>query len=154
MSKVSYTLIILFYTQFLLCISFGPSNICMSRSRNMWFGCGTWGRNLIPFDHPGNIRYAYLLLSHARRWGLDRDSHMEVESYLIMNNNKVATLIYIWVDWLRHLGNPVLPVLGNPGVPVWFFLWFATQAQRDHKIIHARNFRVQPQAIMGSGIVE
>ena len=33
-------------------------------------------------------------------------------------------------------------------------LWFATQAQRDHKIIHARNFRVQPQAIMGSSIVE
>ena len=30
----------------------------------------------------------------------------------------------------------------------------ATQAQRDHKIIHARNFRVQPQAIMGSSIVE
>ena len=33
-------------------------------------------------------------------------------------------------------------------------LWTATQAQRDHKIIHARNFRVQPQAIMGSSIVE
>ena len=28
------------------------------------------------------------------------------------------------------------------------FLWTATQAQRDHKIIHARNFRVQPQANM------
>ncbi len=33
-------------------------------------------------------------------------------------------------------------------------LWNAIQAQRDHKIIHARNFRVQPQAIMGSSIVE
>ena len=33
-------------------------------------------------------------------------------------------------------------------------LWNATQAQRDHTIIHARNFRVQPQAIMGSSIVE
>ena len=33
-------------------------------------------------------------------------------------------------------------------------LWNATQAQRDHKIVHARIFRVQPQAIMGSGIVE
>ena len=33
-------------------------------------------------------------------------------------------------------------------------LWFATQAQRDHNVIHAGNFRVQPQAIMGSGIVE
>ena len=32
-------------------------------------------------------------------------------------------------------------------------LWFATQAQRDHNVIHAGNFRVQPQASMGSGIV-
>ena len=36
--------------------------------------------------------------------------------------------------------------------PVLF--WTATQAQRDHKIIHARNFRVQPQAIMGSSMVD
>ena len=35
-----------------------------------------------------------------------------------------------------------------------FFFWTATQAQRDHEIIHARNFRVQPQAIMGSSIVD
>ena len=35
------------------------------------------------------------------------------ESYLIMDNIKVATLIYIWVDWLRHLGSPVLPVFGK-----------------------------------------
>ena len=34
------------------------------------------------------------------------------------------------------------------------FLWTATQAQRDHKIIHTSNLRVQPQAIMGSGIVD
>ncbi|KRY04460.1 hypothetical protein T12_4294 [Trichinella patagoniensis] len=34
------------------------------------------------------------------------------------------------------------------------FLWTATQAQRDHEIIHARNFRVQPQATMGSSIVD
>ena len=44
----------------------------------------------------------------------------------------------------RHMGFQDLPV----------FLRTATQAQRDHEIIHARNFRVQPQAIMGSGIVE
>ena len=35
-----------------------------------------------------------------------------------------------------------------------FFLWTATQAQRDHEIIHTRNFHVQPQAIMGSSIVD
>ena len=32
------------------------------------------------------------------------------ESDFIMDNIKVATLIYIWVDWLRHLGNPVLSI--------------------------------------------
>ena len=31
---------------------------------------------------------------------------------------------------------------------------FSTDAQRDHKIIPARNFHVQPQAITGSGIVK
>ena len=35
-----------------------------------------------------------------------------------------------------------------------FSLWTATEAQRDHEIIHARNFRVQPQAIMGSSIAD
>ena len=44
----------------------------------------------------------------------------------------------------RHLGFQDLPV----------FLQTATQAQRDHEIIQTRNFRVQPQAIMGSGIVD
>ena len=46
---------------------------------------------------------------------------------------------------LRHLGIPAI---------AYFSLWTATQAQRDHEIIHARNFRVQPQAIMGSSIVD
>ena len=35
-----------------------------------------------------------------------------------------------------------------------FFFWTATQAQRDHETIHTRNFRVQPQATMGSSIVD
>ena len=30
---------------------------------------------------------------------------------------KVATLIHIWVDWLRHLEYPVLSVLGIPEYP-------------------------------------
>ena len=55
----------------------------------------------------------------------------------------VATLIHIWVDW----GTWVFQDL-----PVFF--WTATQAERYHETIHTRNFRVQPQAIMGSGIVE
>ena len=78
---------------------------------------------------------------YARRRGLGlRDIHDRCE---IVNNGlpKVATKTHIWV---RHLENPVLSVC----------IRTATQAQRDHEIIHARNFRVQPQAIMGSSIVD
>ena len=35
-----------------------------------------------------------------------------------------------------------------------FFFWTDTQTQRDHETIHTRNFRVQPQATMGSSIVD
>ena len=49
-----------------------------------------------------------------------------------------------------HLGG--LRYLGIPGLPVFF--WTATQAQRDHEIIHTRNFRMQLQATMGSSIVD
>ena len=79
-----------------------------------------------------------------------------------MANIKVATLIHIWVDWLRHPGVPsgcqgtwriqCCPRISRSTRVI--ILWNATQAQRDHKIIHAGNFRVQPQANMGSGIVE
>ena len=66
---------------------------------------------------------------------------------------KDATLIHIWVDCLFWAPGESSVVLGYPGV-IPIILRSATQAQRDHKIIHARNFRVQPQAIMGSRIVE
>ena len=62
---------------------------------------------------------------------------------LLMVQLKVETKTHI-LGGLRHLENPVLSVC----------IRTATQAQRDHKIIHARNFRVQPQAIMGSSIAE
>ena len=65
----------------------------------------------------------------------------------------MATLIHIWVDWLQAPGESSV-VLGDPGVPRVVILRNATQTQRDHRIIHGRNFGVQPQAIMGSGIVE
>ena len=85
-----------------------------------------------------------ILPCYARRRGLGLSVfHDRCEIVYLMVQRKVATLIHIWVDWLRAPGDrPVLSI------------WFATQAQRDHKIIHARNFRVQPQAIMGSSIVE
>ena len=66
---------------------------------------------------------------------------------------KVATLIHIWVDCLSGTWRiQCCPRISQSTHVI--ILRSATQAQRDHKIIHARNFRVQPQAIMGSGIVE
>ena len=64
-------------------------------------------------------------------------------------------LIKYTSGWIgcEHMENPVLSY-DIPGLYRAIILRSATQAQRDHKIIHARNFRVQPQAITGSGIVE
>ena len=57
--------------------------------------------------------------------------------------------------WIEAPGEPsVAYFFGYLRVYRVIILWIATQAQRDHKIIHARNFRVHPQAIMGSSIVE
>ena len=90
----------------------------MSRIGNMWFGCSTRGRNLLPLITLG----IYVMCNYYLAMLVDGDWIMihtwKVESYLIMDNIKVATLKYIWVDWLRHLGNPVLPGFGNPGVPM------------------------------------
>ena len=54
----------------------------------------------------------------------------------------------------RHLGIPAIACLGTWVFQDCLFFWTAIQAQRDHEIIHTRNFRVQPQAIMGSSIVD
>ena len=53
----------LFYTQFLLCISIAAQIFTVVGLGTCGFGCSAWGRNLIPFDHPGNIRYAYYCLA-------------------------------------------------------------------------------------------
>ena len=57
-----------------------------------------------------------------------------------------------WIEAPGYSSDCLFRYLGIPAIAC--FLWTATQAQRDHEIIHARNFRVQPQAIMGSSIVE
>ena len=58
----------------------------------------------------------------------------------------------VYLRWqLKHTSGWI-EAPGFQDLPV--FLRTATQAQRDHEIIQTRNFRVQPQAIMGSGIVE
>ena len=61
--------------------------------------------------------------------------------------------LMVYLRWqLKHTSGWI----EAPGVSrtCLFFFWTATQAQRDHGIIHTRNFCVQPQAIMGSGIVD
>ena len=67
------------------------------------------------------------------------------------------------IRWLLKYTSGWIEAPGEPSVAYFswksqgyrvIFLWTATQAQRDHKIIHARNFCVQPQAIMGSSIVD
>ena len=64
----------------------------------------------------------------------------------------VSLLINGLFRWqLKHISGWI-EAPGSQDLPV--FLWTATQAQRDHKIIHAGNFRVQPHATMGSSIVD
>ena len=95
-----------------------------------------------------------ILPCYARRRGLGLSVfHDRCEIVYLMVQLKVATLIHIWVDWLRAPGESSACPRGSRSTRA-ITLWNATQAQRDHKIIHARNFRVQPQAIMGSSIAE
>ena len=64
----------------------------------------------------------------------------------------VRLLIMVYLRWQLKLTSGWIEAPGEPSVACFF--WTATQAQRDHEIIHARNFRVQPQATMGSSIVD
>ena len=62
--------------------------------------------------------------------------------------------LMVYLRWqLKHTSGWI-EVPGYSRIACCFSLWTATQAQRDHEIIHTRNFRVQPQAIMGSSIVD
>ena len=62
-------------------------------------------------------------------------------------------ILMVYLRWqLKHTSGWIEAPGFYQDLPV--FLRTATQAQRDHEIIHARNIRVQPQAIMGSGIVD
>ena len=77
----------------------------------------------------------------------------KLREIIILGKLKVATLIRIRVDCLGHLEKPVLAQGESRSTRV-IILWSATQAQRELRYVHARNFRVQPRAIMGSSIVE
>ena len=95
-----------------------------------------------------------VLLCYASRRGLGECIHDRCEIVKLM----------VYLRWqLKHTSGWI-EAPGEPSVVCFYFwkswgtrvifLWTATQAQRDHEIIHARNFCVQPQAIMGSGIVD
>ena len=62
-------------------------------------------------------------------------------------------ILMVYLRWqLKHTSGWIEAPDVYQDLPVFFRT--ATQAQRDHKIFQTRNFRVQPQAIMGSGIVD
>ena len=73
---------------------------------------------------------------------------------LLINGSTKGGNLIRQLGGLRHLGNPVLSVfleiLGYPcDLPM-----DRHPGSKGTEMIHARNFRVQPQAIMGSSIVE
>ena len=80
---------------------------------------------------------------YASRRGLGECIHDRCEIVNLM----------VYLRWqLKHTSGWIeVPVYSRIAC---FSLWTATQAQRDHETIHTRNFRVQPQAIMGSSIAE
>ena len=85
-----------------------------------------------------------ILLCYARRRGLGLSVSM-TDVRLLINAHLGGLLVGTWriqccprISWSTRV----------------IILRSATQAQRDREIFHARNFRVQPQAIMGSSIVE
>ena len=67
----------------------------------------------------GSYFYVLLiLLCYARRHGLGLSVFHDIyEIVYLMVQLKVATLIHIWVDWLRAPGESSV-VLGYPGVPM------------------------------------
>ena len=84
-----------------------------------------------------------IMLCYASRRGLDECIHDRCEIVKLM----------VYLRWqLKHTSGWI-EVPGYSRIAC-FSLWTATQAQRDHEIFHTRNFRVQPQAIMGSSIVD
>ena len=84
-----------------------------------------------------------ILLCYASRRGLGECIHDRCEIVKLM----------VYLRWQLKYTSGWIEAPGYSSDCLFFF-WTANQAQRDHEIIHARNFRVQPQAIMGSGIVE
>ena len=89
------------------------------------------------------LLHLLILACYASRRGLGECIHVRCEIVKLM----------VYLRWqLKHTSGWI----EAPGYSsdCLFFFWTATQAQRDHEIIHARNFRVQPQAIMGSSIVD
>ena len=84
-----------------------------------------------------------ILLCYASRRGLGECIHDRCEYVKLM----------VYLRWQLKYTSGWIEAPGYSSNCLFFF-WTATQAQRDHEIIHARNFRVQPQATMGCSIVD
>ena len=93
-----------------------------------------------------------ILPCYASRRGLGECIHdrREIVNYLF---NLRWQLKYT-SGWIEAPGEPsVACIFGNPGVPCDFPM-DGHPGSKGTEMIHARNFCVQPQAIMGSSIVE
>ena len=99
-----------------------PSNIAWLGIDNMWvLGSSWWGRNLLPCIQTLGVTFTLCLYCHAMLVDVDWVwvySMTYCEIVYLMDQLKVATLIHIWVDWLRAPGESSV-VLGYPGGPVW-----------------------------------
>ena len=84
-----------------------------------------------------------VMLCYACRRGLGECIHDRCEIFKLM----------VYLRWQpKHTSGWIEAPDVYQDLPVFFRT--ATQALRDHKIFHARNFRVQPHATMGSSIVD
>ena len=80
---------------------------------------------------------------YARRRGLGFES--------IHDRCEIVNLM-VYLRWQLKLTSGWIEVPGYSRIAC--FSLDRHPGQRDHEIIHTRNFRVQPQAIMGSSIVD
>ena len=133
------------------------SNNCMIR---IWLICGFWEVDeVVPITcfvtKPLGVTSTLLIMPcYASRRGLGEWISMTDVRLLINGLLKVATLIHIWVDWGTWLFQDCLSRhLGRQGLPV-FFYGPPPRLKGIIRLFHARNFRVQPHAIMGSSIAD
>ena len=143
-SKASNTLIIPLYYPVLL-HQINPQTLHDQDLIKLWDG-KQMRQYLLPIYYQTFGSYFYVfLLCHAMLVDVDWVSEIHDRCEIVK--------LMVYLRWQLKYTSGWIEAPGYSS-DCLFFLWTAIQAQRDHEIIHTRNFRVQPQAIMGSGIVE